>query len=206
MWHSSHWSLWSHAAADLKVLEKSHCNFTHAFCVWAQQLAFHIQVASHPCCRRLWQDDAWGASEEDCALVTPQLDFGFRALCLRWQDALATDLEKVAKTGCLVKKREAWWCIGSFWDLSWDCCWRRLAIPLSTHPVLFLSLSSHYPSLFPSLVAALIPSSQWWFFMNLPMPCFPHPVTEVIHHYCQGGNVCVGGCRDLWLLHLNEPH
>lgn len=61
---------------------------------------------------------------------------------------------------------------------------------LSAHPLLFLSLSSHYLSLFPSLVAALIPSSQWWFFMNLPMPCFPHPVTGVIHHYCQGGNVC----------------
>lgn len=35
---------------------------------------FHIQSVL---CRQLWQDDAWGASCEGCALVTPQLDFGF---------------------------------------------------------------------------------------------------------------------------------
>lgn len=40
-------------------------------------------------------------------LLNLTLGFTKRALCLRWQDALATDLEKVAETGCLVRKREA---------------------------------------------------------------------------------------------------
>lgn len=107
-------------------------------------------------------------------LLNLTLGFTKRALCLRWQNALATDLEKVAKTACLVKKGEAgdvWAPSGTFHGTAVGAASQSL-FPLVLH---FFSLSPHYPSLFPSLGCTVIPSSQWWFFMNLPVPHFPPP-------------------------------
>ncbi|KAI4820875.1 hypothetical protein KUCAC02_028842, partial [Chaenocephalus aceratus] len=39
--------------------------------------------------------------------------------------------------------------------------------------------------------SALIPASHWWVFMNLPVPCFPHPVTRV-------AQTTDGSDADLW--------
>lgn len=145
----------------------------------AQQLAFHIQAVSPSCCWRLWQDEAWGASSKDRALVTPQLDFRFhKASPLFTLTGCAGYWPgKSGQDGLSCKEEGGWWCIVSFWDLSWNCCWRRPTIRLPARLLLIFFLSSCYLSLFPTLVCALIPSSQWWFCMNLLMPWFPYLVT-----------------------------
>lgn len=104
---------------------------------------FHIQTASHPCCQWLWQNDAWGASSEDCALGTPQLDFGFHKASPLFTLTKCAGYwpGKSGQDGLSCKERGGWWCMGSFWDLSWNCCWRCLAIPLPARPAFFLSLT-----------------------------------------------------------------
>lgn len=178
---------------------------------------FHIQVAFHPCCLRLWQDDAWGASLEDCALVTPQLDFGFhKASPLFTLTGCAGYWPgKSGQDGLSCKEEGGWWCIGSFWDLSWK---RLLETPHNPSPLssshLFLSrilLSVSAPDASP----CSHPFSQCWFCMNLSTPCFPHLVTGVIHHYCQEGNMCGWVQRSMtssfkwtsldWLFFVKDP-
>lgn len=157
------------------------------------------------------------ASLEDCALVTPQLDFGFhKASPLFTLTGCAGYWPgKSGQDGLSCKEEGGWWCIVSFWDLSWNCCWRHPTIRLPARLLLIFFLSSSYLSLFPTLVYALIPSSQWWFCMNLLVPRFPYLVTGVIHHYCQGGNVCGWVQRSMtssfewtsldWLFSVKDP-
>lgn len=169
------WYAGSHTAADLKIPRQATATF-HPASVPMRSRVFHIQIVLHAFCRQLWQDDAWGASCEGCALVAPQLDFGFhKASPLFTLTGCAGYWPgKSAQDGLSCKEEGGWWCIGSFWDLSWNCCWRHLAIPLSTLPVLFSPLSSHYPSLFPSPDYALIPYSRRC--LSRIAPCyFPPP-------------------------------
>lgn len=75
-------------------------------------------------------------------LLSLTLGFTKRALCLRWQDVLATDLEKVAKTGCLVRKREAgdvWAPSGTFHSTAVEDTQQSLS------PLVVSVLSSSYP-------------------------------------------------------------
>lgn len=121
--------------------------FPSTVCADAQQSVSHTECVLRPLCRQLWQDDAWGASCEGCALVTPQLDFGFhKASPLFTLTGWAGYWPgKSAQDGLSCKEEGGWWCIGSFWDLSWNCCWRHLAIPLSALPALFFSSPSFIP-------------------------------------------------------------
>lgn len=176
---------------------------------------FHIQVAFHPCCLRLWQDDAWGASLEDCALVTPQLDFGFhKASPLFTLTGCAGYWPgKSGQDGLSCKEEGGWWCIGSFWDLSWK---RLLETPRNPSPL----SSSHpflscYLSLLPMLACALIPLVRAGFAWISPRRVSPHLVTGVIHHYCQEGNMCGWVQRSMtssfewtsldWLFFVKDP-
>lgn len=133
-------------------------------------------------------------------LLNLTLGFTKRALCLRWQDALATDLEKVAKTGCLVRKREAGDVSappGTFFMLPPSETphnpSRTPPSPALSRPLVPLSIS--VPRLWSPLSSRLVTGGFSWTPVPLrpphpPHPPHPHPVTEVIHHFCQGGNVC----------------
>lgn len=150
-------------------------------------------------------------------LLNLTLGFTKRALCLRWQDALATDLEKGGQDGLSCKEvREAGDVLAPSGTFHGTVVERPCNPSLCSSSPLSL-FSSYYLSLFPTLASALIPSSQWWFCMNLPIPCPPppQPVTGVIHHYCQGGNVCGWVQRSMtssfewtsldWLFFVKDP-
>lgn len=192
------WSLLLYVSYFFKVKAYSYSLELGSRCVLSIGVSHSGGVA--PCCRRLWQDDAWGASEEDAALVTPQLDFGFhKASPLFTLTGCAGYWPgKSGQDGLSCKEEGGWWCIGSFWDLSLKCCWRRPVISLCSYlfsrPTIYLR--SHY--------LVFVPSSHCWFCMNLPMPCSPSQSPG--HSSLLSRGLCVGGCRDLWLLHLNEPH
>lgn len=141
-------------------------------------------------------------------LLNLTLGFTKRALCLRWQDALATDLEKGGQDGLSCKEvREAGDVLAPSGTFHGTAVERPCNPSLCSSSPLSL-FSSYYLSLFPTLASALIPSSQWWFCMNLPIPCPPPPLNQSPGSFIiiVKGVMCVGGCRDLWLLHLNEPH
>lgn len=198
MWHAG-----SHTAADLKIPRRATATF-HPPSVPMRSRVFHIQSVL---CRQLWQDDAWGASCEGCALVTPQLDFGFHKAsplfaltgCAGYWPG------KSAQDGLSCKEKGGWWCMGSFWDLSWNCCWRYLAMPLSTVLCSFFSFFSLSISLPQSRLRAHPVQSAVFLSRIAPMP-FPPAQSLGSFIIIVTGVMCVGGCRDLWLLHLNEPH
>lgn len=129
--------------------------------------------------------------------LTPLLDFGFHTAsplftltgCAGyWPGKSGQDVLSCKEVGLLVMYGLL---IGPFTLPAGDACTPSLSFSLSPSHFPPLSLSpSHFPPLSLSLSPSLIPSSHWWFCMSQSLLCFPQPITRVIHHYCQGGNVC----------------
>lgn len=104
-----HVACWEPYSGRFENTKTSRGNFPSAVCAEAQQSVSHTECAASSlpaavagwCLRCL----LWG--------LCPRYSSAWlwvsqsKPFCLLWQDALATDLEKVPKTACLVKKREA---------------------------------------------------------------------------------------------------